>query len=302
MRLSVVVTIVDAGDTLDRCLSALTHQHAPPDLEVIVPWDDSVAGMESVAARFPACRFLKMGTVATRQNADSADGQHELFDLRRSEGLAAATGDVVAVLEDRGIPRRDWAHAMARLHATMDHAVIGGAIENGRNGVLNWAVYFCDFGRYQQPFDPGPREWVSDVNVGYKRRALDQTRTLWRDRYHEPTIHRALRRAGETLYLSSDPVVDQLRDSLRLTPLLKERFAWGRLFAQVRVREEPLAGRLGLAMLSPLLPVLLFMRLVRLQATKRVSIGQFVRAAPAACVLLAAWSLGELLGYVTAES
>lgn len=302
MRLSVVVTIVDAGDALDRCLTALADQQEPPDLEVIVPWDDSVSGMGPLAARFPAFRFHPMGAVPTRRPADSENGQHELFDRRRSAGLAAATGDVVAILEDRGVPRPDWAKTLARLHTTMDHAVIGGAIENGRDAPLNWAVYFCDFGRYQLPFDPKPCEWVSDVNIGYKRRGLDQTRDLWRNRYHEPTIHRALLRAGETLYLTPDLVVDQMRGPLRLSSLMTERVAWGRLFAHQRVREATLPQRMALSLLAPLLPALLFLRLARLQADKRVTVGKFVRTSPLIFVLLVAWSLGELLGYVTADS
>ena len=35
--LSVVVTIVDAGPALERCLAALEAQESGPELEVIVP-------------------------------------------------------------------------------------------------------------------------------------------------------------------------------------------------------------------------------------------------------------------------
>jgi hypothetical protein len=58
MSLSVVVTVVDGGETLARCLTSLATQQGGPSLEVIVPWDDSVPGMESLAARFPTFRFL----------------------------------------------------------------------------------------------------------------------------------------------------------------------------------------------------------------------------------------------------
>lgn len=301
MRLSVVVTIVDAGDALERCLVALAAQQEAPDLEVVVPWDTSVPNVSALAARFPSVRFLPMGQPATTRPASSAAGQHELFDRRRSAGLAAATGDIVAILEDRGVPRDGWARTMGDIHERLPHAAVGGAIENGRDSLLHWAVYFCDFGRYQRPFEAGSRRWVSDVNVGYKRRALDQTRTLWRDRYHETTVHWALQRAGETLYLTPDLVVDQMRGRLRLGSVIRERFAWGRLFAYTRARETAFPKRMALAFLAPLLPALLLARHARLQVAKRVTCGTFLKASPLVCVLLVAWSLGEALGYMTAE-
>jgi hypothetical protein len=299
MRLSVIVTIVDAGDALDRCLSALASQQDPPELEVIVPWDDTVPGMAAIAARFPGFRFLAMGLVRTARASSGAAGQHELFDRRRSAGLAAATGDLVAILEDRGVPRPDWARVLTRRHADLPHAVIGGAIENGRDRLLNWAVYFCDFGRYQRPFEGGARDWVSDVNIGYKRAAIEQTRDLWRERYHETTVHWSLQRSGATLYLSPDVVVDQHRDGLRLMSVLRERLAWGRLFAYTRARERGLLHRIGFAALTPILPLALIVRHARMQAGKRVRFKRFVQASPIVFALLVAWSFGEAIGYIT---
>ena len=301
MRLSVVVTIVDGGETLERCLAALAVQTGTTALEVVVPWDETVAGIPALAARFLQFRFLRMGPVATARPAAGAAGQHELFDRRRTAGLAAVTGDVVAILEDRGVPRPDWAVRLAGLHERLPHAVIGGAIENGRARAVNWAVYFCDFGRYHLPFADGPREWVSDVNIGYKRRALEQTRELWRDRYHETTVHWALQRAGETLWLAADPVVDQMRDILGWTGLISERFAWGRLFAYTRAREMSIGRRLMFAAVSPLLPLLLIARHARVQAGKRRTFGTFLRVSPIVFVLLGAWSVGEAAGYLTGE-
>jgi hypothetical protein len=301
MALSVVVTIVDGGETLERCLAALSAQQRAPAVEVIVPWDDTVAGIPALAARFQSFRFLALGRLTTSRPEASAAGQHELFDRRRSAGLLAAQGPVVAILEDRGVPHPDWAHTLVARHEQLPHAVIGGAIENARDTVPHWAVYFCDFGRYQRPFEPGPRPYVSDVNIGYKRRALEATADLWRTRYHETTVHWALQQAGETLYLVPDLVVDQHRGPLRLSSLIAERFAWGRLFAYTRARESGATRRLALAALTPILPVLLLARHARIQITKRVRLRSFLLAAPAMLVLLTAWSLGEMTGYLTAR-
>jgi hypothetical protein len=297
--LSVVVTIVDGGETLARLLAGLQDQASPPSLEVLVPYDETVPGIAPLETRFPFARFLALGRVATERPCRGAAGQHELFDRRRAAGLAAATGDLVAILEDRGVPRPDWARAVVAEHARLPHAVIGGAIENGRHSRLHWAVYFCDFGRYHLPFQDGPREYVSDVNICYKRRALDQTRHLWSERYHETTVHWALARSGETLYLSSAFAVDQMRDGLTLGRVLAERLDWGRLFAYTRARELSRGKSLQLAALSPLLPALLLIRHVRQQRARPLTFGRLIGALPVMALLLGAWSVGELRGYVT---
>jgi hypothetical protein len=301
MRLSVVVTIVDAGAALERCLTALAAQQAPPPLEILVPWDDTVVGVPELARRFPAVRFLGLGRLPTQAPPRSAAGQHELFDRRRAAGLAAATGEVVAILEDRGVPALDWARTMVDLHERLPYAAIGGAVENGRDGLLEWAVYYCDFHRYQRPFAAGPRTYVSDVNIGYKRRAIDRTVDLWRDQYHETTVNWALQRAGETLYLTPELVVEQHREGLRVGALMAERLAWGRLFACTRAREGGVAGRMLRAALTPVLPVALLVRHTRLQAARGVHLRRFVQAAPFVLLLQSAWSLGEAMGELTAR-
>jgi hypothetical protein len=301
MRLSVIVTIVDGGDALVRCLDGLSAQQDPPALEVIVPYDESAGDMTRFATRFPAVNFLPLGRIETASPPMTPAGQHELFDRRRAAGLARATGDLIAILEDRGIPRRNWAAEAVRLHRESPAAVIGGAVENRCDRTLNWAVYFCDFGRYQLPFPAAIRDWVTDVNVCYMRRAIEATRHLWAERYHEPVVHDEIVRLGDPLRISPTLVVEQDRGELSLAALIGERVAWGRLFGGLRVRHATWPSRLALAAATPILPALLFVRHARMQSAKRVTLGKFVAAAPAVLVLLAAWSAGEMAGYLTGK-
>jgi len=300
-RLSVVVTVVDAGDALERCLTALASQSAPPPFEVIIPWDASLPDAAAFERRFPEFRFLKMGMVSTARDPRSHAGQHELFDRRRAAGLRVVQGDYVAILEDRGVPRSDWAATMIHLHQVHQAAAIGGAIENGYPRLLNWAVYFCDFGRYQLPFEAGPRPYVSDVNICYRREALEQTRDLWAERYHETTVHWALIRAGQALWLCPESVVDQHRGELRLPALVKERRDWGRLFAYTRARECRWPRRILLALGTAVLPLVLIARHTLARVRKRRTLVEFIEAAPVIVLLLVAWSYGEFQGYLTSE-
>jgi hypothetical protein len=302
--LSVVVTVVDGGDALRRCLHALRTQTGAPVMEILVPYDATAAAVASTVgdactADGPAVRALNLGHLETARPPLSAGGQHELIDRRRAAGLAAARGTLVGILEDRGVPRSDWAATAVRLHRELAHEVVGGAVENGRPQTLNWAVYLCDFGRYQRPFAAGPRRYVSDVNVVYKRSALERTRHIWQTSYHEPLVHWALERDGTRLFASPELIVDQMRDSLRVGALLRERLAWGRLFGSLRSRDAALVSRLGLAILSPLVPGVLFLRLLRDQFARRSSLPQFARAAPAALLLMTAWAIGEAIGVIT---
>lgn len=302
LRLSVVLTIVDGGEALARCLAALAAQADPPPLEVLVPHDATVPGVAALAARFPQARFLSLGSLPTEGDPLAPRGQHELFDRRRAAGLAAATGDLVAILEDRGVPDPDWARTMHDLHAALPHAVIGGAVENAVAALANHAVHACDFTRYQRPFAAGPAAWVTDVNVAYKRRALEATRALWQARYHEPVVHDALVAAGEVLWLSPAPVVRQHRGALRLGALLRERWAWGRLYGWMRAREAGAATRARFLLQAPLVPPLVFVRHLRRHAATRAQLARFLRAAPLVALLLATWAAGEAVGSATRRS
>ena len=108
--LSVIVTVVDGGDALRRCLLALMRQRLAPPMDIVVPYDASIsATVMALRPEFPGVRFLGLGRIDTERPLHSAAGQHELFDRRRAAGLAAARGDLVAMLEDRGAPGPDWA-------------------------------------------------------------------------------------------------------------------------------------------------------------------------------------------------
>lgn len=298
--LSVVVTIVEGGEALLRLLDALAAQRDPPPMEILVPFDDSVSEVRHLAARHPAVRFLPMGTVMTAMPVASAGGQHELYDRRRSAALAQATGELVAIVEDRGLPRPDWARTAVELHR-QPSAVIGGAIEPASPRLVDWALHVADYSRYSLPFAPHTAAWVSDVNVVYKRRALEDTRSLWQDRFHEPVVHWALQQAGEELRLEPSLVVDHRRERAPLFRLLGERWHWGRLFGAIRGRAMPVWRRLGMALVFPLIPVVLVVRHARVQARRREML-RFVRALPILLILLLAWSAGEAWGTLTRRS
>ena len=297
--LSIVVTIVDGGRYLRDFLHAVDCFENPPRLELIVPYDDSVADVAAFQAEFPHVNFLKLGKITPGRPITTEAGQHELFDRRRAAGLAAASGDIIAILEDRGHPKPDWAATVVRLHLETGKNVIGGAIDCKEPvSLLNWAFYVTDFGRYGRPFHTGPAEWVSDVNVTYSRAALEATRHLWKDRFHEPVVNWHLIEKGEVLLLSNELVVDHVRPEATLARLLPERFHWGRLFGHIRARHFTPFQRFYYIALSPLIPPSLWLRHGLTQFRKGKG-GRYLLALPYIITLTIAWTLGEVWGYVT---
>jgi hypothetical protein len=304
VKLSVVVAIVDGGDALRACLAALRAQAGGAEREVIVPVDSRCLHVEDALAAHPEVRVLDVGELASAHAADSLLAQHERIDRRRAAGLAAATGEVVALIEDRVVPRADWAQRLLAAHVEQPRAgAVGGAVAAPLGAVLARAVYFCDYGRYAPPFAAGPAAWLTDVNVSYKRAALEATRAEWSERYHESSVHWRLREQGASLWAAPDAVVAAAREAggpLALGALLRERVAFARVFGWTRAREAPLARRLAWLALTPALPLLLTARRVAERAQRGALLRDgFLAALPAIFALSCAWSLGEALAYAT---
>lgn len=241
-----------------------------------------------------------MGRI-TADGPRDAFAEHGLYERRRAAGLGAAAAPLIAMIEDRGWPRPGWAAAMVAVHEREAAAAIGGVVEHGGHGPLRWALFFSDFGRYQSAMPPGPAEYLSDVNICYKREPLESVRPLWQDIYQESTVNWALRRAGHDLRLSPEPEVVETRAEVHLLPVMRERMHWARIFAHVRGRETPSRlRRLAWAVVTPVLPSVLFLRHVR----RQLSLGRYrwelVKASPALLLVLHCWAFGECIGYCEA--
>lgn len=302
-ELSVVVTVVSdttsEADTrhLAGCLEALEKQVDPPAMEVLVTCDARLKGIAELERRFAPARFIRVEHFAAPRQGPSREHHDEL----RGIGIRHAQARLVALLEDHGRPDRHWCAELVREHEQQPYAAVGGAMENAIDKPLNWSVYFCDFGRYQNPVSRGPAPFVSDANVCYKRTALDRVSEAWSKAYNETRVHAALGARGETLCLSPDLVVYQHRLNLRVGSTLRERYVWGRSYAATRAAALPRLRRLMLAALSPALPPVLVLRQLKGVMRTRRNRAAFLRALPLSILLSLAWSYGELVGYITAR-
>jgi hypothetical protein len=302
--LSVVVAIVSDttghADTahLEPCLEALGRQPLAPSMEIVVPFHPAVKGIAALKERFPNVTFLEVGDLRTYTGRS---GSREHHDELRARGLAVARGEVVALIEDHGIVAPDWSARLLEARAGA-FAAVGGAIENGIDQLLNWAVYFCDFLRYQNPLPEGETLLVSDANVAYKRAALESIRPVWQEIFHEASVTAALRLRGQQLILAPNVVLLQHRQNLRLGSALRERFIWGRSYAATRARLARPSQRVFWAVFAPALPALMMARMTVMAWKKRRTMGPFLKALPLTCALAVSWSCGEWMGYVTGRA
>ena len=298
-ELTVVVGLISGKkDDLGRCLAALACQENPPSFEVVVPYDDPCADVRSLAAEHTAVRFIRaegLDTAAARRGAS-----REHHDSLRTIGLKNARGRIVALTEDHAVASPTWCADMVWLLDERPRAAaVGGAVDCRNDSIFSWAVYWCDFGRYQSPLREGPAPFVSDSNVAYRKDALEAIRSSWENDYHETIVHDALTRAGRELLLTPKSRVWQARGRLPILKSLVERFVWARSYAGTRVAAAPLARRLFLAAASFVLPLVLTWRIAKGVLERRILDRRFVLALPAIFLLQGFWAFGEFVGYVT---
>ena len=220
-------------------------------------------------------------------------------ELRR-DGIAAARGDVVALIEDHCTVDGNWIREIRQAHAS-HAAVVGGAVENMSGGnALDWAVYFYDYGKFMSPNSAGVTETLSGLNTSYKRAALDEIRDDYRDGFFETFANEALKSRGHQLSMSPSAVVYHNK-RYELRRALSHCYHLARSYAAKRVANAPLGRRFVFIFGSLFLPILLPARVVLSVIRKGRNLGHLVRAIPFLIVLMSAWSYGEFRGYSAGE-
>jgi hypothetical protein len=284
----VVVIVLTGGASLHRCLEALEGRLPPEQLEILVPLADPLAESHPLRNRFPRVRFLH------------TPGRRTYAQLR-TMGVSAAQGGIVAITEDQCIPPASWCANVLAAHQA-PYPAIGGPIEKHQpDTALGWAIYLREFTGYIPPVAEGPSPFLTDCNVTYKREALESIRDVWAEAFHEPDVHGAIRRRGDTLWLAPSLVTFQQR-TMPLSAALRERYAFGRLYGSLRVASAPLGRRALLIVASPLLPFVLLGRVVATVLRKGRHVAACLRAFPHLALFSVVWAWGEFVGYLTGRA
>ncbi len=297
---TVVVTLVSGNPQhLKSCLGALFSQHDAPAIEVLIPYDEPVASVRDLESAFPQAQFILAEGLDTAVARTGSSREHH--DALRTIGLKHARGRVVAMIEDVGIPNDGWCRSLAdALERHPEAGAIGGGMSCGSKRLLNRAVCYNDYWRYQEPLPEMQSPYASDANLAYRRAALDAVRDAWNDAYHETVVHFAMADQGYEVWLVPAATVYQSRTGLSWKEALRERYVWGRSFGGTRVKHTSFAKRMVYAGFSPVLPLLITSRITRI-ARQRGGFSGLLPALPSVLLLTTVWAIGEAIGYLSGK-
>jgi hypothetical protein len=284
--LSVVIASVNGWDVLGPTLDALDAQPERDWMEVVVV--DAVGGetREHLRMRLPRVELVEV---------DPDD--HPGIPVLRYRGVERTRGELVAMLEDHGEVAPDWARALIDAHRDNPWAAVGGAVENGRTGLVNWAAFFCEYTPYMTPVAEGEHADLPGNNIAYKRPyLLRHAKELERGRW-ESWINDKLRADGAHIGSTNAAVVRHIKP-FRLGHFLVQRFHFSRSYAGMRRPDMAPAKRLIYGLGSLALPLILMSRITRTALAKGRHLGRFAAALPLVALFLTVGAYGEMLGYL----
>ncbi len=282
-RLSVVIASVNGWSVLEPTLRALDAQPERDTMQIVVVDVVGGATRERIRSHQPP-----VDCVAVEERLT--------IPRLRYLGVQRANGEIVAILEDHGEVDRDWARQMLDAHEGPWGAV-GGVVENGRGGLVNWAVFFCEYTTYMAPVPEGEHADLPGNNIAYKRPHLLRHARVLDEGKWESWLNDRLRADGVPIASTNRAIVRHIKP-FRLGDFLAQRFHFARSYAGMRRVEQSRIQRLVYGFGSLALPALLMLRVTRNAFQKRRHLGRFVLCAPLIALFLTVGSFGEMLGYL----
>lgn len=280
LTLSVIVACDGALEGLADRLDAISRACAGVSTEVIVVHGaDTTIIMPTPAS--PSVRALRAPS--------------SLVPVLWGHGISVSRGRVVALTTTQFRVRPGWGLAMIAAFAVPSVAGVGGRIVLAEaSNVLRRAVFLIRYSEHMgEASATRPREIAGD-NAAYLRAAVDQVSPRLTEGFWEVEVHRLLRANGMVLSRAPDAIAE-FAPSLTLSGMLTNRFVHGRRYGEYRVRTLRWPRWRALAVV-PLVPVLLFSRILLRMRRSGLRMRSAVTAMPAMLLLLSAWAAGEGCG------
>jgi hypothetical protein len=280
----VVIASSNPAALLEQCLAALAPQVASTETEVIVVRASGRADSidkQRWSGSMPLLRWIDAP-------------EHSTVPRLRGLGLAAARAERIALLEDDCIVAADWCRQALSLEGPA--VATGGAVEpDSYDRTLDWAVYFCEYGRFMRPLVNSPGAPLTGNNVVYTRAAFTRLPPESLSEFRETFVHAAWQRAGVPTTVTDRLVVTNVN---RWQPrhVTSVPFHHGRAYAAERFAQRSGVSRLGFAILAIGLPLLKSARIVGETLSRKRLLGRLVAAFPWILVFVTSWSAGEFAG------
>jgi len=214
-RVSVIVCTHNGERTLAQCLERLRGL-AYEDFEVIVVDDGSTDGSADIARAH--------GATLVRT-------EHRGLSFARNAGVARATGEVVAFLDDDAYPDSDWLHYVAAALRDNAHAGMGGPnIPPDDDGLVADCVAAAPGGPIHVLISDREAEHVPGCNMAFRKSALEEVGGFderFRVAGDDVDVCWRLQESGRTLGFSAGAVaMHRRRNSVRR--YLKQQYGYGK--------------------------------------------------------------------------
>ena len=282
---SVVIASVNGLPEIDECLSALERQKGEFDYEVVVANRCKDVTADYIGSRFPHVKLLDLA--------------HNLgIPELRAIAMTEAKGDIIVVTEDHCIAPDNWLQEIVKAHK-LEYMVVGGAVENGKTDrIIDWSVFLCEYSSCMLPVKAGEVSAVPGNNAAYKRAALDMVGDDIKRYFWESFLHEELARKG-VKFLSVPSIVIVHKKEFGFFYFLSQRFHYSRSFAGMRRAILPPAKRFYYLMASPLLPLLMAIRVTRaVILEKKRHYKEFFFSLPSLSIFFISYAMGEFAGYL----
>lgn len=282
-ELSVVVPSVNGWSDLRVCLDALMREAKGVRLEVLVPERCGEAVRAAVRRDYPDVVTIPVDSATT-------------IPQMRAMAFRAASGSVIAVIEDHVVVPAGWARRLLD-EIERGASVVGGSVENAATEtLLDRAAFLCEYSHCLPPLPDGPSTWLTGNNVAYRRDLIERYRDVVDAGRWENYLHDRLREDGIQLICRPEIRVGH-KKHYSFGEYLSQRYLYARSYAGTRIAGAPRSTRAFYGLASAALPLLLFVRTARRTLAKTRDAGLVLRCSPLIAAFVLAWGWGEFVGY-----
>jgi len=282
-ELSIVVASKNTQRTIGACLDALVKQSQVGEVEIVVV-DASTDGSAEIARLFKQITLVQ---------ADPGFLVPELWKM----GIERTKGRSVAFTTANFIPAGNWVAEM-RSQLQSDHAAVGGVFDKLAPDSLNqWAIYFLRYAAYLPSISAHSASQLAADNAVYQRWVFEKYAHDIEDGFWEHPVNRRLKADGHTLFLTPAMKVSMGYFSPP-GEFFRHRFFHGRIFGAERASQASLIKRLFYILASPLIPLLLLLRVTLNVLRNKTHTVKFILSLPWILFYVLGWSSGELSGYL----
>jgi GT2 family glycosyltransferase len=289
ISVSVVVASYNSSATIRRCLDALTRQDTVEAYEIIVV-DSSTDDTAEIISR----EFSEVSLCRSTSRLFPGDA--------RNIGVTRARGSILAFTDADCVVTRSWVTQIADAHDRSQHAIIGGAVDNGNpESYVGWASYFLEFTSWMPHRPSGEMVEIPTTCLTMKRWLFDTYGPFIEGTYCSDTAFNwKARRNGYSPFFCPAISVAHI-NTTGLGRFLARKAFHGKSFARVRTFEQRFSvmQRAVYVLLMPVLPLLLFARIAQRAPHSGARAVKFALASPVVFCGLLAWTCGEMLGYLS---